>query len=263
MSWDQLAEPGLTGGPSPAESRRFGVEVHRLTVGPGDLDVVGLRAAVEDSDADVLVVRYDVVRQEVAAALAASSRAVLPAGALTYWETQVRDLPVGEPPRTVVVGAAALPDAVADAAVRAVVRASFTGYGNHYTADPLLDRRLALDGYEEWALRSLARADHEVLVQLDGDRAVGVATVERAGTCAEVLLAGLVPAAQGRRLYGELLAAVERAALADGLDRLVISTQVQNVRVQRAWARHGLRPFAAVETVHLVRPEALRAVLGG
>jgi hypothetical protein len=27
---------------------------------------------------------------------------------------------------------------------------------------------------------------------------------------------------------------------------------VHNVRVQRAWARFGLRPFAAVETVHLV-----------
>jgi RimJ/RimL family protein N-acetyltransferase len=86
--------------------------------------------------------------------------------------------------------------------------------------------------------------------------------VQHADDHTEILLAGLVPAAQGRRLYGDLLLAVERAAGEAGRERLVISTQVQNVRVQRAWARFGMRPFAAVETVHLVRPELLRAALG-
>jgi RimJ/RimL family protein N-acetyltransferase len=250
----------VTLGPSPADSRRFGLEVHRATVGPGVLDPAALRAALDSSPADVVVLRYDVARQEVPAVLATTSRAVLPAGALTYWEKAVGD---DVPPSvTAVTEAGDLDRATAERAVRAVVRASFAGYGNHYTADPLLDRDAALAGYEEWALASLDRDAHAVLVQVVDDQPVGVATVQHADDHTEILLAGLVPAAQGRRLYGDLLLAVERAAGEAGRERLVISTQVQNVRVQRAWARFGMRPFAAVETVHLVRPELLRAALG-
>lgn len=260
MAWDTLAAPGVACAPSPADTARFGVEVHRLTVGPGPLDAGALTALVEGSPADVLVVRYDVGRQEVPAVLAATSRAVLPAGALTYWETPVRAVDV--PLRTVVVPSDELDPVAAEAAVRAVVRDSFAAYGNHYTADPLLDPVAALAGYEEWATRSLRRDPADVLVQLLDGEPVGVATVEHAEDHVEVLLAGLVATAQGRGLYGDLLAAVEARAAARGRGRLVISTQVQNVRVQRAWARHGLRPFAAVETVHLVHREALRAGQG-
>jgi RimJ/RimL family protein N-acetyltransferase len=259
MAWDTLAAPGTTLVASPVESRRFGLEVHRGTVGPGDLDRAGLRALVDGSPADVIVLRYDVARQEIPALLATTSRAVLPAGALTYWEKQVGD--VAEP-STRVVAATDLDPAVAEQVVRAVVRESFAGYGNHYTADPLLDRSAVLAGYEEWAVGSLDRDTHEVMVQVLDGEPVGVATVEHSAAHAEILLAGLVPTAQGRGLYGDLLLAVERTARAAGRERLVISTQVQNVRVQRAWARFGMRPFAAVETVHLVRPELLRAATG-
>lgn len=259
MAWDTLAAPGVVCAPSPADTARFGVEVHRLTVGPGALRGSELVDLVESSTADVLVTRYDVARQEVPALLASTSRAVLPAGALTYWEKSV----VGDasPARTVVVPSGDLDPAAAEAAVRSVVRDSFTAYGNHYTADPLLDRDAALAGYEEWAAGSVRRAPGDVLVQLLDGEPVGVATLERADDHVEVLLAGLVPSAQGRGLYGDLLAAVEARAASGGAERLVISTQVQNVRVQRAWARRGLRPFAAVETVHLVRREALAAAV--
>ena len=38
-----------------------------------------------------------------------------------------------------------------------------------------------------------------------------------------------------------------------GLPRVIISTQVSNVRVQRAWVRAGMKPFAAVTTLHVAR----------
>ena len=257
MAWHTLAAPGVVCVPSPADSARFGVEVHRLTVGPGPVRAAQLVDLVEDSPADVIVARYDVAHQEVPALLAASSRAVLPAGALTYWEKRV----VGDevPVRTRVVPSSALDAAVAETAVRSVVRDSFASYGNHYTADPLLDRAAALAGYEEWAAGSLRRDPDDVLVQLLDGEPVGVATLAHDDDHVEVLLAGLVTSAQGRGLYGDLLTAVEVRGAEAGAERLVISTQVQNVRVQRAWAQYGLRPFAAVETVHLVRRAALVA----
>jgi GNAT superfamily N-acetyltransferase len=67
----------------------------------------------------------------------------------------------------------------------------------------------------------------------------------------------MISAAQGRGRYAVLLAACAAEAHRRGLSRLIISTQVHNVRVQRAWARLGLRPFAAIETVHAVRRNLL------
>jgi GNAT superfamily N-acetyltransferase len=137
-------------------------------------------------------------------------------------------------------------DAVAD---------SFAGYGNHYLANPLLDSAAALAGYQEWARRSLS-GERDALVLVGSGRPIGVATLvgSHDGTShLEVLLAGLVSAAQGRGSYAVLLTACADEARQRGLSRLIISTQVHIVRVQRAWARLGLRPFAAVETVHAVR----------
>nr|BFE86349.1 hypothetical protein GCM10020093_089500 [Planobispora longispora] len=73
------------------------------------------------------------------------------------------------------------------------------------------------------------------------------------GDRTEILLAGVVPAAQGRGLYTHLLGAVEERALGRGSAEVVISTQEHNTRVQRAWTRYGFQPSHAVVTVHAVR----------
>jgi ribosomal protein S18 acetylase RimI-like enzyme len=275
MSWDQLLAPGVTVRDSPLETDRFGCSFERVTIGPGPLAADDLLAVIEDRGADVLVVRYDAARLELPSIFARSHRAVLPAGTLTYWEKPVSaaeppepsipEVPSAaeppEPPDLEVLSAATLDLETVSTVVREIVRASFRDYGNHYTANPLLDRSAALAGYEDWAVRSLGSDPGNVLVLVEGGIPIGMATLEPGsdGDHLEILLAGLVPAAQGRRLYDVLLDGCERAAAARGATRMVISTQVHNVRVQRAWARHGLRPFAAIETVHLVDRDLLAA----
>lgn len=73
----------------------------------------------------------------------------------------------------------------------------------------------------------------------------------------EILLAGVVPHAQGRGMYPHLLAAMEDWALDEGAEAVVISTQGHNTRVQRAWSRYGFEPVHSLVTAHLVRPELL------
>lgn len=264
MSWDQLLEPGVVVRHSPVEADRFGCTIDRVTIGPGLVDD-GLLAVIQDLSADVLIVRYDAARLEVPGILARSPRALVPAGALTYWEKEVS---VDEPPAPSnldVRSADALDLETVSMVVREIVGASFRDYGNHYTANPLLDRSAAQAGYEDWAVRSLTDDPSNVLVMMDGGEPMGLATLELGVDAGhlEILLAGLVPAAQGKGLYGTLLSACESVAAARGAHRVVISTQIHNVRVQRAWARHGLRPFAAIETVHLIDRELLQSRPGG
>lgn len=259
MSWDQLLEPGVVVRPSPVETDRFGCTIDRVTIGPGPVDVDRLLAVIQDLSADVLVVRYDAARLELHSTFARSRRAVVPAGTLTYWEQPVSVAEPAAPSNLEVHPADAGDLETVSALVREIVRASFRDYGNHYTANPLLDPSAALAGYEDWAVRSLSGDPGNVLVMTDRGEPIGLATLELGADARhlEILLAGLVPTAQGKGLYGSLLDACERVAAARGARRMVISTQVHNVRVQRAWARHGLRPFAAIETVHLIDRDLL------
>lgn len=274
MSWDGLRGNGVTRADSPVESARFGVSMSRLTVGrdscaggrPGLGSEQSLAREVTDllqaDPADVVVVRYPAESLALAAAVARSGRQVLAAGSLTYWSAATGDITSPTPvPGLEVDSLSRLPDeAERVAVVEVVVADSFSGYGNHYAANPLLDPDAALAGYQEWARRSALANPDDALVLLLDRRVVGLATLldsEAPDAHVEVLLAGLTADAQGRGRYGTLFAGIVRAARARGRREVVISTQSHNVRVQRAWARLGLRPFAAVETVHAVRAGAI------
>ncbi|MGP7960243.1 GNAT family N-acetyltransferase [Sanguibacter sp. A247] len=212
-----------------------------------------MTSALDSRDEEIIVVRFDASRRDIGAALARTGRVVLPAGTLTYWE---RPSSLGElevPEHSLRVVEASEPGAPSEDELDLVVGDSFAAYGNHYSANPLLDAAAALAGYQEWARRSLETPDHEVAFLFDSDDLIGAATVHITPEHAEILLAGLIRAAQGRGAYRALLSWCVATAARHDVSKLIISTQADNVRVQRAWARAGFVPFAAVETAHLVR----------
>jgi RimJ/RimL family protein N-acetyltransferase len=265
VAWDDLTGTDVRVTGSPVESARFGVSIARLTVGcelptngpEFDAAATAVSDALARSPDDVVVVRYPAQAIRLGPVIAQSGRDVLPAGALTYWGASADSVPVITDNGLDVVPATRLPGSAADVErmVDDMIADSFAGYGNHYLANPLLDSGAALAGYQEWARRSLS-GDRDALVLVDSGRPIGMATLAESHdgrAHLEVLLAGLIATAQGRGSYGVLLAACAAKARRRGLGRLIISTQVHNVRAQRAWARLGLRPFAAVETVHAVR----------
>jgi len=271
VAWDDHPGSDVTATSSPIETAQFGLSIGRLTVGhevPGrgpayDAAAEMLAAALGSMDDDVVVVRYPASAVGLGAVIAGSGRSVIPGGALTYWSANadevVEAVSGSHDPGLEVVAASELPgprDAVRTV-VDAVIADSFTGYRNHYAANPLLDPAAALAGYQDWARRSLDAA-RDTMVLRNAGTPVGVATcvASKDGVAhLEVLLAGLVSAAQGRGWYALLLAGCAAEARRRSLSRLIISTQAHNVRAQRAWARLGLRPFACMETVHAVHAD--------
>lgn len=261
MAWADLVRPGVAAHTSDAETARFGVGVDRVTLGTPDPGRHGAEfaRAVRESTAQVVVARWPAGWPGGAAALARSGRTVLPAGALSYWGAgtgRILERCPSDPALRAVThtGGSADPGAAAVVeVVEGLVADSFAGYGNHYSVNPLLDPDAALAGYLEWARGSLRAGDGAVVVlhpAAAGEAPVGLATLAVAADHVEVLLAGMARHAQGRGWYSMLMHHVARAAEERGVGEVVISTQVHNVRVQRAWVRAGLRPFAAVETAH-------------
>lgn len=258
MSWDGLAGTQVRTWHSPAESSRFGIGVGRLVVGY-DVSDTGLaeERLVEElrsSTEDLLILRWPAHLTRLGAVAAQSDRWVFPADTLTYWEVPSTSLAASDEGDAEI--GIVRSDEVSDAmeqAISAVVRDSFEAYGSHYSANPRLDPSQALAGYIEWAVAAYREDPGHVVLATRHGEPIGVATLSPHVSDLEIELAGLTPAAQGLGLYGRLLGAVGRVALAESRDRVIISTQVHNVRVQRAWVRAGLKPFAAVATVHAMK----------
>lgn len=253
MSWSGLAGTGVSVSDSPYETARFGRSFSRVVVGADAPESVGeeLRTAVDRIDSDIIVVRYPTHLSRLGAVLASTDRRVLPADTLTYWEVPAAGADADDDDGLEVVIPSLATDETLEV-LRAVIRDSFSGYGNHYTANPELDPELALAGYVEWAERAYAADPHHVVLLNHGGVTVGLATLTANETDLEIELAGMTAASQGHGWYGSLLRGVRREAVRRGLRRVIISTQVSNVRVQRAWVRAGFKPFAAVNTCHLV-----------
>lgn len=258
MSWAGMDGRGIRRWVSDVEANRFGLSVERVVVGTNATDSHQLSAdfaaVLGDTVADLVIARWPSHLSSLGAVAASSGRHVIPADVLMYWEIPAQRLAASaeQLPAGYVIEHPASSSTAAEDAISEVISDSFKGYGNHYTANPALDPDLALAGYLEWAVSALRESPSNVVLLRHGATPVGVATLTASDADLEVELAGMTSATQGQGLYRFLLAAVGETALARRHDRVIISTQAQNIRVQRAWARLGMRPFGAITTTHLV-----------
>jgi GNAT superfamily N-acetyltransferase len=134
-----------------------------------------------------------------------------------------------------------------------VASQAFKGYTGHYHADPRLDRRKCDEGYISWAERSTTseRAADEVLLAEQDGRVIGFGTL-RANSAREVegLLFGVAPEYQRRGVCRALMIHSLRWCQSQRAQRMVISTQVTNVSMQKVWCRVGFEPSHSFYTFH-------------
>lgn len=233
--------------PSPLETRRFGRVIGRLALRDGErTSPQELVALAEASGLDLLVLRYPASEIGWFAALSARAPRVIHADTLVYW---------GAPPGEI-HGAADDDGVVRDAraselnALDELVRAVFDHYPNHYNANPALAGGSALEGYVEWARAYVEASGRAALLTEVGDALAGLCTLDL-GDDAEIALIGVRAEHRRHGLAAAMMRAAARRAAAVGARRLLISTQVQNIPVQRVWAGLGLRPEHAFTTLHL------------
>lgn len=138
-------------------------------------------------------------------------------------------------------------------AVRQVASRSFSGYLGHYHADPRLDRRQCDETYTDWAERSclFREVADEVLVATIDASIVAFATMRfNSAEEGEGVLFGVAPEAQGRGIYRSLMIGGMQWCRTRSRARMVVSTQVTNVAVQKVWTRLGFEPSKSDFTFH-------------
>ena len=137
--------------------------------------------------------------------------------------------------------------------VKKVAEKAFKGYFGHYHADEKLDSRQSDEVYTDWAKRAcLERTQNdEVFVAIVDNEIMGFATMRlndiREG---EGVLFAVDPAMQGKGIYRSFILAGLTWCYEKGCDKMVVSTQINNIAVQKVWTRTGFEPLHAYYTFH-------------
>ncbi len=234
--------------PSALESSRFGIVVERGRF-DSETSTSSIVRVIEESAADLIVLRLPAGRSDVATHLQAKGEMVIHADTLVYHGVDLD-------PSSGRAAAHVRPASAADRGqIARIAGNSFRNYRAHYAANPLLPQQAVLDGYIEWAQSRLSSHDPRsaTWVVIDDETVAGFATCDICDGVVEIVLNAVDPAFERRGHYGALLSHLLHFYGSTGMTRLVISTQVWNYTVQRQWARAGLLLDTAFDTYHVER----------
>ncbi|PKN38801.1 MAG: hypothetical protein CVU62_00960 [Deltaproteobacteria bacterium HGW-Deltaproteobacteria-2] len=137
--------------------------------------------------------------------------------------------------------------------MRLVATESFRGYFGHYHADPRLDSNKCDEAYVDWAKKACASRgfDENFLVaEIDGRIvAFGVFRINSPDE-GELFLGGIHPDFQGQGIYLSFLCRAMEWCLSKNAKRIVISTQLNNIAVQKVLTRFGFEISRGYYTYH-------------
>lgn len=134
-----------------------------------------------------------------------------------------------------------------------IARRAFSGYPDHYHADPRLDERRCDEVYAAWAWRSCREpgvADHVIVAVVDGV-VQGFCTCRLDGQVVWGDLDAVDAAARGMGLHHALSAERIRWAAAQGASLIRVPIHLTQTRPQRTALRLGMFPESASHTFHL------------
>lgn len=240
--------------PAPLESQVTGLSVARMSlVEHPEADGSAIARAIEESPFDVVIIRVPASDVGFGEGLQESHLISWQADTLLYFE--LSGVVAANHPTSSLNRAA-----VADRPrVVTLVSSVFAGYANHYVSNPLLKCISVPAAYADWAVAALDRVDQRVFIWNSEDNGdAGVCVVECTGPGrAEILLAGVVPAARRQGVYVRMIREVSSTLHAEGVSKISISTQASNIGVMRAWCRLGFLPTQALNTLHVVKPHLM------
>ncbi len=231
---------------SEIDSERFGIRVARAQVEGKNLPQIVDFCVAEQIK--LLIARC--ATKELCTVQEMESRGFLLMDTLVYYSFDLtkRVIP-DEAPRAQVRKFA--PDDAAQ--VENVAAAAFEGYYGHYHADPRLDQRKCDEGYVSWAVRSCTskQVATEVLVAEIDKKIVGFLTLRlNSPKEMEGLLFGVAPEVRGIGVGRSLMVSGLELCKMQQATRMLISTQVTNVAVQKVWCRIGFEPSHSYYTLH-------------
>jgi GNAT superfamily N-acetyltransferase len=231
------------------EQARFGCRMARLTLDSAcrPTDAERITEMCRSSGVEMLTLRVPTDKVALVQALEALKFKIM--DCLVYYECLTEYLSEAKP-STLEIREATAEDTTA---VAEIARLCFSDYSSHYHADARLDRVKASEGYIDWAQRCCV--DREVascvFLPIAGGAIAGfIALRQNSPTEGEGVLNAVHPSFSGAGIYGQLITRSKQWCRDNGMKRMVISTQIDNLKVQRTWSNRGFYLYKSYYTLH-------------
>ena len=127
----------------------------------------------------------------------------------------------------------------------------FYGYKSHYTSNKLLNREAIENGYKEWAMSFLEGGENLSWIVHDRGFPVAFANCKATTDDFEGVLYGVHSFWRGMGIYGDLINFTQAYAKDSGYSSMLVSTQIDDIAVQKSWINRGFVPEKSVNTIHL------------
>ena len=238
---------------SEIESKRFGLRVYR---GQYDtFDTSDVEKTIKGGDFDIIIVRYptDSINKHFQLECFDNCK-IIHADSLVYYVAALQDIDI-KPLCNDLWFELVTPET--DECLDNLVETIFSGYQNHYYANPCLKKTAIIDGYIEWA-KSYAKCESGKTAWLSKDSVTGDLVAFATCSCnldkteSEGVLYGVMPNYSGRGIYADLIRFTQSYYKKMGVDKMIVSTQLQNYKVQRVWNSHGFKLDHSFETYHII-----------
>ena len=241
---------------SVAESKAFGLEVFRAKLEEADPGYLARQLTA--NTADMVISRIDSAMQESLFEILAGLPHSYLADILVYYKGKASQPEPVQLPEGVVIekaGTGQLPE------IQSLIESVFSGYTNHYHSSPVFRSVDLAKGYLEWTLPYLEDEDKVCFLISDQGQAAGFLTARlyREEGYADIILNGVLPRFEGQGKYSFLLRHLKHFLHHEGIAEVVVSTQLNNHRVQGVWVKEGLFLHQSFYTFHHYISEKARA----
>ena len=237
---------------SDIESRRFGMKIFRGQYEEFIWDDV--KKITDNSDYDVIIVRYPTnTIYEHYHLFDLSNCKILHTDSLVYYSAALQKIDI-KPLRNNLEFEKL--DSNTAPQLDEIVEAIFTNYQNHYYANPCFQREQIIEGYLEWAKSLIQDNSGFTWLIKDKDSMSNVSflacSYDKTNSTSELKLGGVLPNYAGRGIYTDFVNYAQSYFKKKGIEKLITSTQLQNIAVQRVWQKLGFIFEKSYETYHII-----------
>lgn len=239
------------------ESRAFGFEIFRAKMEYFDVDF--LYQQIQHKKPDILISRIDVKFQKGLFNILKKIPESYLADTLVYYAGNTKEDPF-DLPDGVEIRKAGIQD---EKIISELISRIFNGYENHYHSSPVFNTVNLAEGYMEWTEPYLRDGDKCCFIIQDLGVPAGFlsARIDAENSCADIILNGVLKEFEGQGKYSWLIRHLKQELHNTGIDKVIVSTQLNNQRVQSVWMKEGLFPYQSFYTFHHYISEKARQAI--
>jgi len=226
---------------SPIDTERFGIQSARASDVKLD-DVLDMMTYCKANNVKFLIARCNVANIGVCQALESNGFQVM--DTQVCYVHNLKQIQKDEPKYNLFIRELDLLKAE-DGIAEYIASVGFKNYNGHYHNDPRLDIDKCNELYQDWGYRvcyDKTAADKVFVADYEG-KIVGFVAVrlnnEKDG---EGVLSSILPEYQGKGIYRSVIIACLDWIAEKKRERMIMSTQMTSIAVQKVWVRLGFEP---------------------